>query len=118
MKRKWKDSGERLKYAERKERTDGWVRRKDLIQSDDKVRDFQELNDFLLFSLKAQGLGLSGWPTKVHIGKQVYWGSCDPPWVQEGFSGERPGTVHSTGDSWDRAEGREGWSAVEFRHRV
>lgn len=67
IERKWKDGGERLTYAEGKERADGWVRRKGLIQSDNKVRDFQELNDFLLFSLKAQGLGLSGWPTEVHI---------------------------------------------------
>lgn len=51
MKRKWKDSGGRLIYVERKERTGGWVRRKGLIQSDNKVRDFQELSDFLMFFL-------------------------------------------------------------------
>lgn len=67
MQRKWKDSGGRLKYVERKERTDGWVRRKSFIQSDNKVIDFQELYNFLLFCLKAQGLGLGGWPTNVHI---------------------------------------------------
>lgn len=123
MKRKWKDSGGRLKYVERKERTGGWVRRKGLIQSDNKVRDFQELSDFLIFFSKIPRLGF-GWLANEgpHLTRRRGWWESKRVRVlvihhgsRRALAEERPGTIHSTGD---RAEGREGWSGMEFRHRV